>query len=136
MRLEIIPREKLTENQAAYLRERVAAKEHEGDPGPKDWDKPYLSQFFFIVLYRESSQPIGILYRGLSKTNIRPSWWLDRKYRGRKLGYEMIDLFACELKKEGVTHIGSIPIESYRGQENIASEKLAKRLKRYFENGQ
>jgi len=88
----------------------------------------------FVVILRESSEPIGILYRGGPKQATTVAWWLDQKLRGQSFGHEMIDLFASMLKKEGVTGIGQIVIDTYQGRYNGASENLARRLKAYFGN--
>jgi len=93
-----------------------------------------LTSFIFVVLFSETNKPIGLLYRGGPKEATSVSWWLDHKFRGRGIGNEMVDLFANILKKEGVTRIAPLPIEPHQGRHNIASEKLAIRLKAHFAN--
>lgn len=133
MRIEIVKKEKLNEEQTLHLRDRTAADEHRGDSGPRrDWEMESLSSFIFVVLLRETSMPVGLLFRGGPKEATSVSWWIDQKFRGRKIGYEMVDLFANILKGEGVTGIAPIPTEPYQGRQNIASEKLARRLRGHF----
>lgn len=125
----------MNEEQACHLRARTAVEEHRGDPGPcRDWEMESLGWFIFIVLFNETTQPIGLLYRGGPKDTTSVTWWLDQKFRGRGIGNEVIDLFAHILKGEGVTRIAPIIIEPYRGQRNFASEKLALRLRAHFDN--
>lgn len=135
VRIEIVKKEKLNEEQIFYLRGRTAADEHRGDSGPcRDWEMESLSSFIFVVLLRETGMPIGLLSRGGPKDATSISWWIDQKFRGCGIGSEMVDLFANMLKKEGVTGIAHLRIESYRGRRNIASEKLETRLRAHFGN--
>jgi RimJ/RimL family protein N-acetyltransferase len=131
-KIEIIQKDRLTQEQIRYLRERVSADEHRMDPGPCGYLDTTPSSFYFIVCDANSKKPIGILYRGGTKEATIVSWWLDQKYRGHGVGNEMIDLFVTKLKQEGVTGIGQLVIEPYHGTHNIASEKLALRLKVAF----
>lgn len=133
VRIEIVKKEKLTEEQTLHLRDRTVADEHRGDRGPcRDWEMESLTSFIFVVLLKETNMPIGLLYRGGPKDATSISWWIDQKFRGRGIGNEMVDLFANVLKKEGVASIAPIPSEPYRGRQNIASEKLAMRLRGHF----
>lgn len=136
MRIQIIPKEDLNEQQIVHLRERVAADEHRFDKGPchQGWDIQSCSSNIFVVILSEVSEPIGILYRGGPKQATTVAWWLDQIFRGQSFGHEMIDLFANTLKKEGVTGIGQLVIDTYQGRYNGASESLARRLKAHFAN--
>ena len=134
MSIEIVKKEKLNGEQTSHLRDRTAADEHRADGPCKNWEPESLTPFIFVVVLKETNKPIGILYRGGPKEATSVSWWLDQKFRGCGIGNEMVDLFANILKKEGVTGILPLTIESYRGQRNIASEKLAMRLRAHFGN--
>lgn len=135
MRIAIVKREKLNQEQTSHLRGRTTADEHRGDGVLcRDWEMKSLASMIFVVLLKETFEPIGLFYRGGPKNAISVSWWLDQKFRRRGIGNEMVDLFAKVLKREGVTRIVPLTIEPYRGQRNIASEKLAKRLREHFDN--
>jgi len=134
MTIKIIERKNLNEQQRSYLRDRTTADEHRDDGALcRTWEMESLASFIFVMLLEETNIPIGLLYRGGPPTATSVSWWIDRRFRGRGLGNEMVDLFATLLKEEGVTGVAPLPIEPYQGQENIASEKLVTRLRRHFD---
>jgi len=134
VRIKIIKRDQLNEEQKCCLRSRISADEHRNDPGPcRNWELDSLTSFIFVVLSKETNRPIGILYRDGPRNATSVSWWLDQRFRGRGLGYDMVEIFANFLRGEGVTGIAPLPIEPHRGQQNIASEKLAVRLRVCFD---
>jgi RimJ/RimL family protein N-acetyltransferase len=133
MRIKIIKRQNLNEEQVTDLRARTTADEHLHDPGPcHSWDMESLASFIFVVVLKETDKAIGLLYRGGPPNATSVSWWIDQRYRERGFGNEMVDLFATILKEEGVTGIAPLPIEPYQGQQNVASERLAARLRKHF----
>src|SRR5207253_644170 len=118
----------------SYLRDRTTADEHRDDGELcRTWEMESLASFIFVVFLKENNMPIGLLYRGGPPTATSVSWWIDLPLRRRGLGNEMVDLFATFLKGEGVTGIAPLPIEPYQGRQNIASEKLATRLRKHFD---
>ncbi len=123
MRVEIVKRKQLTEEQFSLLRNRAMAD--------IDWVRIGL---FANWLDSDSNEPVGLLYRGGPPTATTVTFWLCDTIRGFGIGNNMIDLFAQILKQDGVTGIAPIHIEPYGGQQNIASENLVIRLRRYFSN--
>jgi len=132
MRIQIVKRERLNEEQRSELRDRVVADADRERSGLlSSWDSE-SNGFIFVVLLKQTNKPIGLLYRGGPKTATIVSIWLDEMFRGLGIGNEMIDLFAKILKNEGVTSIADLSIQPYRGQRNFASEKLVVRLRKHF----
>ena len=130
-RIAIIRKSELTEEQITYLRGRVNAPEHLLDMGPQTgWETPPYDSGTFIVVHIKSQQPIGVLYRDGPKDQTHVAWWLDKEFRNKRYGSEMVDLFARVLKEEGVTAIAKIPIVT--GEYYHASVALVRRLKKHF----
>lgn len=130
MRLALLTKEQLTEDQSLHLNARLRAPEHAKDNGAiHAWG---ATQGVYIFVYKHNNQPIGIAEA--SGGSIRtPGWWIDLQYRGQRFGNELVDLLAMQLKSEGVTAIGRIPIDTYLGLYNEQSVKLAQRLRAHFE---
>ena len=133
MRVRIIRKADLSDGQTQSLRSRVQLDKHEFDSGPcAVWDNPPYKGNIFIALESATDDPIGILYRGCPNDALDVGWWLDSSFRGAGYGSEMIDRFASILKGEGVTRIGPITVDTYKGLYNEASAKLVRRLKAHF----
>lgn len=130
MRLILAPKHKLTDAQNQHLSERLADPEHQNDNGPiRVWD--VYQNFLYAFINKASGMPVAIAEA--SGHPRVPAWWIDSLFRGQGLGNELVDLLADQLKAEGVTAIGRIPIDTYLGNYNEASSKLAKRMHRHFE---
>ena len=52
MRIEIVKKEKLSEEQTSHLRNRTAAHEHRADGPCKDWEPETLTPFIFYLRFR------------------------------------------------------------------------------------
>ena len=133
MRLHITTKQELTEFQARHLNERLAAPEHANDSGPcRVWSTYQSALYAFIQ--KDSALPVAIA-EASGRPIAVPGWWIDSKCRGKGYGNELVDLLATRLKAEGVTGLGSIPIDTYKGNYHEQSTRLAKRMRGHFENG-
>jgi RimJ/RimL family protein N-acetyltransferase len=99
---------------------------------PRVWHKHQA--FLYAFLHKELKVPIAI-----AEASVRPrataGWWVDSQFRGQGYGNEVVDLLATYLKADGVTEIGSIPIDTHLGKYNERSIKLAQRFRaRFAEN--
>jgi RimJ/RimL family protein N-acetyltransferase len=129
-RLVIVPKNELSAEQSRYLEQRLAAPEHRNDRGPPQvWSK--RRQHLYAFVHKESNLPIAIA-DAPGRPLASPSWWVDSKYRGQGYGNEVVDLLADSLKKEGVTDIGAIQIESYCNEYDEQSTRLARRIRSHF----
>jgi RimJ/RimL family protein N-acetyltransferase len=130
MRLVIVPKSELSDEQRRYLDERLAAPEHRNDRGPPQvWNK--YDAFLYAFIHNELNQPIAIA-EASGRPLASPSWWVDSKFRGQGYGNEVVDLLAEFLKTDGVTDIGAIMIESYCNEYDEQSVRLARRIRSRF----
>lgn len=114
MRLKIVEKSDLTQSQCRYLDERLAAPEHANDSGPiRAWNTH--QQFLYVFVYKQLKLPIAISEASGRPTSV-PGWWIDSRFRGQGFGNELVDLLASYLKAHGVSRIGPIPIDTYRGE--------------------
>lgn len=133
MRLAIILKSELSEEQAQYLDSRLTAPEHKDDRGPPaGWHTHQSGLYAFI--HRQSNRPIAIASASGPVYAVVPAWWVDSKFRRQGYGNELVDLLAAYLRKEGYTGVGKIVIDTYGGKYLDASTKLAQRFKAHFEN--
>ena len=134
MRLVIVPKKELSDEQRRYLEERLAAPEHRNDKGPPQvWNK--YQDFLYAFVHKELTLPIAIA-EASGRPLASPGWWVDSKFRGRGYGNEVVDLLAEFLKTDGVTDIGAIQIESYCNEYDEQSTRLARRIRsRFAEEG-
>lgn len=130
MRLRLVPKNELPEQQRQHIDTRLAAPEHQFDGGPAQCWKIYAS-YLYAFVHRELNLPIAIAEASGRPTAV-PGWWIDSQFRGQGYGYELVDLLAAYLKADGATDIGRIPIDTYNGVYNEQSTKLAKRLRERF----
>jgi RimJ/RimL family protein N-acetyltransferase len=130
MRLAIVSKNQLDEAQRQYLNGRLMAPEHANDNGAiRAWG---FDKGLYAFICNQTNVPVGIAEASGGSTR-SPGWWIDSQFRGQGFGYELIDLLAEQLKSEGVTAIGRIPIDTYLGLHHETSSKLAQRLRRHFE---
>lgn len=129
--ISIIPKTELPKDKADDMQKRVEAPEHNHDRGPCTvWNDPGAQTNLFVAVDARTNTPIGILHRGGEKNNISAGWWMDSSFRGKGYGTAMVSEFARMLKKkEGVTGVSPILIDSFQGQYNEQSAKLATRFK-------
>lgn len=103
---------------------------HASDRGPlKVWGG--FEQYLYGFIDSDSQDPVAIA-EASGRPIATPGWWITSECRGRGLGKQMIDLLAAYLMKDGVTGLGSIPIDTYAGHYHVQSAKLAARLRRHF----
>lgn len=131
MRLEIVLKAKLTAQQMHYLNERLVAPEHKGDNGPcRVWNVYQFALYAFVD--KEVGLPIAIA-EASGRPLATPGWWIDKNFRGKGYGNELVDLLAVQLKSEGVTGLGKIPIDTHLGSYHEQSSRLARRIRGHFE---
>ncbi|MGH8727578.1 MAG: GNAT family N-acetyltransferase [Burkholderiales bacterium] len=129
-RLLIVPKNQLSDEQRRYLDERLAVPEHRNDKGPLQvWNK--YERFLYAYIHKELNLPIA-LAQAPGRPVASPAWWIDSKFRGQGYGNEVVDLLAEFLKKDGVTDIGAIQIESYCNEYDEQSTRLARRIRSRF----
>ena len=131
MRLVIVPKNELSDEQRRYLKERLAAPEHRNDKGPPHvWNTSRA--FLYAFIDKELNLPIAIA-EASGRPLATPAWWVDSKFRGQGYGNEVVDLLAEFLKTDGVTDIGAIQIESYCNEYDEQSTRLARRIRSRFD---
>ena len=130
MRLTLVPKHDLTEDQRRYLEERLSDPEHQYDYGPSQvWHTS--EAFLYAFIHNELNVPIAIA-EASGRPIATPGWWVDSKFRGQGYANELIDLLATQLKAEGVTEIGPTPIDTYLSEYDEQSTRLARRLHAHF----
>lgn len=129
-RLALVKKADLTPVQLEHLRNRLADPMHVNDGGPPNvWNGYTHGVFAFVEC--NSGLPIAIAEAsGLDW--VAPGWWVDYAFRQKGYGKELVDLLADYLKSIGVKRIGKIRIQTYRGEFDIWSEKLADRMRAHF----
>jgi RimJ/RimL family protein N-acetyltransferase len=131
MRLVIVPKNELSDEQRRYLKERLAAPEHRNDKGPAHvWNTSRA--FLYAFIDKELNLPIAIA-EASGRPLATPAWWVDSKFRSQGYGNEVVDLLAEFLKTDGVTDIGAIQIESYCNEYDEQSTRLARRIRSRFD---
>lgn len=131
MRLRIVLKSDLTEEQAKGLHERLIAPEHQFDSGAIHvWRNSWQGLYAFVHV--ELGVVVGISEASGPLDGTVAGWWIDSRFRGEGYGGELVDLLAAYLKAQGVYGIGRIPIDTYRGEYHQQSSRLAQRLKAHF----
>ena len=111
--------------------ELLTAPQHALDRGPVNaWMT--FDRYVYGFIDSTSGIPVAVV-EASGRPISSPGWWINSELRGSGLGNEVIDLLANYLKSDGVCGIGLIPIDTYKGQYNVQSKKLAIRLRRHFE---
>jgi RimJ/RimL family protein N-acetyltransferase len=130
-RLELVPKAGLTEVQLAQLNGRLLATEHKDDSGPcRVWNTYQFALYAFVE--KQVGLPIAIA-EASGRPIATPGWWIDSIYRGKGYGNDLVDLLAVQLKSEGVTGLGTIPIDTHLGTYHEQSSRLARRIRGHFE---
>lgn len=131
MRIHLVRKEDLSSEQLATLARKLSDSEaREGECGPiRAWDA--YKKYLYAFLEEGTEQPIAIA-EGSGRPVSAPGWWIDHGYRGKGYGYELVDLLAAHLKSDGVTTIGTIPIQTPGGAYDEQSQKLVQRLRMHF----
>ena len=135
MRVSIIPASELSEQEAAHVSERVCAAEHKNDGGARSaWENLNWHPKLFVVYVDDNEQRsfMGLLTADGPPDETCPTWWIDGRHRGKRLGKPMIDAFIPLLRARGVTGIGRISIQTYLTAHDAASTSLAKYLRVRF----
>ena len=135
MLIRIIPKLELDALRLAAVSERVDAQEHANDTGARMWWRnENMARNYCVACLgtAQTSEPIGILYFAGLPDATGAAWWLDSRFRGKKLGSRMIDAFAEHLKTLGVTKIAPIRIDTYMGKYHEQSSSLERRLRSHF----
>lgn len=132
VRLKLVEKAALTPNQLEHIEKRLADPLHANDCGPpKVWNTYTYGLFAFV----EESTDLPIAIAEASGLDwVAPGWWVDSAFRSKGYGNELVDLLAEYLKSIGVKRIGKIRIQTYKGECDIWSEKLARRLHKHFVN--
>lgn len=134
-RIRITQKENLTPEQVQHLEWRLSQPEHQFDCGPPEiWDASGHEAQLFVALLVGNGEPVGLAYRAGSSDNVEAGWWIDSKFRGKGYGSELIDRLIEQLLRESVTGIGEIAIKTFRGEYDVASQRMATRLKLGFAN--
>ena len=132
MRLCLVQKEYLTPEQLDEINElfRHSIK-LEGECGPiKMWKIYQQGLYAFITL--DGKTTIAVAEASGRPVSV-PGWWVDPKYRGQGYGKELVDLLAPHLRKDGVTTIGNILIQTPDGKFDAQSRRLVIRLQSYFQ---
>lgn len=132
-RIRIVEKLSLNSDQLQHLEWRLSVPEHKFDCGPRSiWETNGYQPNLFAAILIATGKPIGIVYRSGLPNEINASWWIDSKYRGKGYGSEMVDQLARQLLEEGVTGVGDIVNNTFRGEYDLASQRLLSRLKSRF----
>ena len=131
MRIHLTPKGDLTPEQLASFDARLSHSEaFEGECGPVRAWRAYKT-YLYAFLENETGMPIAVAV-GCGGPVCAPGWWIDLDRRGKGYGYEVVDLLASQLKLNGVTEIGPIPIQTPGGAYDEQSRKLVQRLRTHF----
>ena len=130
--LSIIPKAKLSTEQANLLEKRLSAAEHQHDIGPSQVWHIYNNGTLYAVVEKATGRPIGIVDASGDYDAANVGWWIDKEFRGQGYGNALIDTMATYLMANGYTGAGAIKIDTYRGEYQIASTKLKKRFLAHF----
>lgn len=131
MSLTMYSKDDLSPAQLAEVAARLARPEHAHDEGPSRAWHHYKSGLY-AFFEQDGGRLIALVEYGTG-TSVRPSWWIDREFRGRGYGNQVMELLARHLLANGVTHIGWVLIASHNQQYDAQSTKLARRLRRLVE---
>jgi RimJ/RimL family protein N-acetyltransferase len=134
-RVRLVKRENLTAVQYNQLHQLGSCDEHAFDRGAITNWKEYAGTVLVIVL-RVSGLPIGLISASGPQGEMDVAWWVASHYRQKGFAREAIDLLAAYLKRQGVSGIRPITVDTYRGAHNAASAALVRRLKRHFNEGE
>lgn len=128
--LVMVEKAKLTSAQRRLVEARLALPEHQHDEGPPKVWKDYSSGM--LAFFHSATGHLVALVEASGDDHVRPGWWIDSEFRGKKFGNHVVDMLADHLKARGVKQIGPMAITTFRGQHDAASSKMAQRLRRHF----
>ena len=130
--VSIVPKTDLSDAQADYLEQRRCARAHRFDKGAcRMWDV-YDNGTLYGVIDCTSGRPIGMAEASGALGAANAGWWIDSEYRGQGFDYALVDALADYLKAKGYWGVGSITIDTYWGEYQVASSKLKKRFVTHF----
>ena len=125
--LKIVEKSELNTRQMKYLNERLNAEEHINDAGPPSVWNVYENGLYAFL--DSEDIPVGIA-EASGRPVCSPGWWIDKKYRGKGLGYKLVDALVKYLVNDGVTSISEISIQGHSQAQSI---KLVVRLRHKFQ---
>lgn len=128
--LKIARKNQLSPDQLQHLEWRLSLPEHEFDWGPPSfWNSEERQEGLFAALLVGSGEPVGLAWCSADREAVDAAWWIDSKYRSKGYGSELIDGLAETLVSEGVSGVAEIASNTFRGEYDLASQRLVVRLK-------
>lgn len=124
MRLRLVPKADLTQDQLDYIEQLISMPAHGNDAGPPRVWRDWTNGMFAVTDYDDST-PIGLVEA--SGTPPSPGWWIDSRLRGQRYGSALVDALADHLIKQGIYSVGHMLVQ---GNDCQASQKLVLRLER------
>jgi RimJ/RimL family protein N-acetyltransferase len=131
--LKIVPKQDLSDEQLAYIDQRIKDPAHQNDVGPliqTCWGT--YTNGLFAIINIDSEIPIGLIESSGPPDARTAGWWIDSKFRNQGFGSVMIDALILYLKNNGTTGIGNLLITSPKPVESASSKRMAIRLKKAF----
>ena len=131
MRLHLIRKEDLTPDQLGEFDKRLQASiRTEGECGPvRAWYE--YTRYLYSFVSRETRTPIAIA-ESSGRPASGPGWWIDPEFRGQRYGNDLVDALAEHLRKDGVTSILPIQIQTIGGRYDMQSSRLEQRMRSHF----
>ena len=128
--LRIVRKSQLSPEQLQHLEWRLSLPAHEFDWGPPAfWNSAEREQGMVAALLVGSGEPIGLAWYSSRPEAVDAAWWIDSKYRSKGYGSKLVDCLAELLAGEGVRAVADIASNTFRGEYDLASQRLVTRLK-------
>jgi len=133
VRLSIIPKTQLSQAQHRQATLRIFASEHASDVGPRVfWNRPDHDRRHLVLFDVETEEFVGTVHCAIIPPVVQDfTWWIDSRMRRKGYWRVLADDLASDLKrKHGITTVGLI---IFGHQHNVASHKIAERIRSHFD---
>lgn len=128
--LRIARKSQLSPEQLQHLEWRLSLPEHEFDWGPPAfWNSEERQDGLFVALLVGSGEPVGLAWSSADREAVDAAWWIDSKYRSKGYGSDLVERLAEMLASEGACGVADIKSNTFRGEYDLASQRLVVRLK-------
>ncbi|MFN3467886.1 MAG: GNAT family N-acetyltransferase [Candidatus Brocadiales bacterium] len=109
-----------------------AIKEKAHFPLLGEWEGAPEFRNLYVVLDEDKNSPVGLIGWTGPSNEAMPTWWVRPDSRKKGYGGRIVELLAEKMAHKGVTRVGDILIDAKTEGEQVASSKLAHRLKKHF----
>ena len=135
MRIRLIEKTELSEQQLEAVSERLTAPEPRNDKGPIQCWHSYPPHTMYAFFHCKTGGVVGVADASGPANQVNAGWWIDLDYRGKGHGRELVVLLAAKLKSKGYRGVGGIKVDTWQGKYDAASRRLREIFTAQFRAG-